>query len=542
MDILNVNCVVSAPALLKYAGTLLLLVSMLMVMLLIHCFCVLCFYGGRFRERRPSLIAAAGTTVMALLISLVSSIVAPLQCELHPNGYSTVQAYDQILCWSGDHGNGDKHLHMVVIALFLSGIPVSFIAVCSWVVVQLPGRMRQGDTTFLHAFAFLFFRFKPEAFWYVLVVLFRNLTVALAPVLLDVTTQFFLLLLALGLPIVTCAAVFPWRISTANILDLATNSGFVLILFFGALLADAANEALVAGILTVIVCVLCFLFLMGLLRSLYCTLLLRGRTYQHFLCHHKQGGGGFARLLKIRLKRDPRVKRQVFLDSDNLQDLDQLFGIVGNLTDSLVVLCTSSILLRPWCVGEMTTAKLHGVDSILLIFPDFRWPTDEFVENYAQHVEGILSLAQYGINVGLAQEALRWLRTQPSIHLPQKLSLATMDAVAGKLVSRQQGRYEFSGHRGIETRSVSHELATADTISGSVATLHAEHYVQDLVDPIAMPTCRVAAIVDMADREAVCAALLLEEDARAPSCEMRGNRCLSSFLKMVMFPPMSMWC
>ena len=157
----------------------------------------------------------------------------------------------------------------------------------------------------------------------------------------------------------------PWRISTANILDLATNSGFVLILFVGAFLADAANEALVAGILTVVVCVLCFLFLMGLLRSLYCTMLLRGRTYQHFLCHHEQGGGGFARLLKMRLKRDPRVKRQVFLDSDNLQDLDHLFGIVGNLTDSLVVpLYIKYSFEAVVGVGEMTTAKLHGVDTI----------------------------------------------------------------------------------------------------------------------------------------------------------------------------------
>ena len=181
------------------------------------------------------------------------------------------------------------------------------------------------------------------------------------------------------------------------------------------------------------------------------------------------------------------------------------------LTYSLVVLCASSILLRPWCVGEMTKAQLHGVDTILLIFSDFRWPTNELVENHAQHLDGILPLAQYGINVGKAQEALRWLRTQPSIHLPQQLSLVTMDVVAGKLVSRQQGRYAFSGHRGIESRSVSHELATPNTISGSVATRHAEHYVQDLVDPVEMPTCRVAAIVDMADREAVCAALLFEE-------------------------------
>ena len=107
--------------------------------------------------------------------------------------------------------------------------------------------------------------------------------------------------------------------------------------------------------------------------------------------------------------------------------------------------------------------------------------------------------------------------------------------------SRQQGRYEFSGHRGIETRSVSHELATPDTISGSVATLHAEHYVQDLVDPVEMPTCRVAAIVDMADREAVCVALLFKE-MLVHLLLNSWEQVPSSFLKIVMYPPMSMWC
>jgi len=265
-----------------------------------------------------------------------------------------------------------------------------------WVVVQLLGGISQGDITFLHA---------------VLVVLFRNLTVALAPVLLNVTTQLFLFLLLLGLPFVTCAAVSPRRISIANPLDLATNSGFVLILFLRALLADAANETLVPGSITVVVCVLCFFFLMGLLRSLYCTLFLRGKTYQNFLCHHKQGRGGFARLLKVRLKRDPRVKRQVILDSDNfVQNFDRLFGFPGRRTDTLVVLCTTSIILKPWCVGELSTAKLHDVDTILLVFPDFRWPTCDFVKNYAQHMEGVLELAQYGSDVRLARAALRWLR------------------------------------------------------------------------------------------------------------------------------------
>ena len=211
----------------------------------------------------------------------------------------------------------------------------------------------------------------------------------------------FFILLALGPPFITCTAVLPWHIAAANTMDSATSIGFVIVLFLGAILADAANGTLIAWILTVLFGVLSFLLMMGVLRSLCSILVLRGRKYQFFLCHHKQGSGGFPRLLKMRLKLDPRVKRRVFLDSDDLQDLDQLFGFVRNNTDTLVVLCTSSILSRPRCVGEMTTAKLHGVDTILLLFPDFQWPTDEFVECYAQHVEGVFTLTCYGINVGL---------------------------------------------------------------------------------------------------------------------------------------------
>jgi len=364
--------------------------------------------------------------------------------------------------------------------------------------------------------------------------LMRNLAAALVPLVTDEAMQLFLLTVALGPPIIICAAFLPWRIFAANAMDLACNTGFVLILFLAALLSQSANERLVAHILTVVFCVLCLLFLVGVLKSLHGMLLLWGKTYQFFLCHHKQGGGGFSRLLKMRLKRDQRVKRQVFLDSDNLQDLSLLFGFVANFTDTLVVLCTSSILSRPWCVGEMTTAKLHGVDTILLIFPEFQWPADDFVENYPQHVEGVLSLVKFGIHVDMVQEALRWLRTRPSIVIPEEMSLAVADAVAGKLVSRRRGLFECSPHPGIDTEkntwegnsfhdgaktSVSSEVAhvigkvlwKSKIVTLPVGRSQAEHRVQNLVDPAAMSNCRVVAIVDRGDSEAVCAALLVRE-------------------------------
>ena len=76
------------------------------------------------------------------------------------------------------------------------------------------------------------------------------------------------------------------------------------------------------------------------------TLRLR-KPFHFFLCHHKVGGGAFCRLLLVRLVKHGHLARVVFLESDNLQDLSLLFGIVGEKTETLVVLCTREIFLRP---------------------------------------------------------------------------------------------------------------------------------------------------------------------------------------------------
>ena len=153
----------------------------------------------------PSLIGAVGTAFMAVFMSVSSAIFAPMQCEGHPNGYRTVEAYPQVICWSTDYGNGDTHTHMVRVGVIASVVPLCFIAVCVWVVQQLPVRMRLGDTAFLHAFSFLFFRFHPGAYWYVLVLLGRNLGAAMVPVIADEALQLFCLTIVIGSCVVACA-------------------------------------------------------------------------------------------------------------------------------------------------------------------------------------------------------------------------------------------------------------------------------------------------------------------------------------------------
>ena len=103
----------------------------------------------------PSLIGVVGTTFMSVFISISTATLAPLQCDSHPNGYQTVQSYPQIICWSTDYENGNKHKQMVMLSVIASVVPCCFLAFCVWVVMQFPARMGQGDTAFLHTYAFL---------------------------------------------------------------------------------------------------------------------------------------------------------------------------------------------------------------------------------------------------------------------------------------------------------------------------------------------------------------------------------------------------
>ena len=69
--------------------------------------------------------------------------------------------------------------------------------------------------------------------------------------------------------------------------------------------------------------------------------------------------------------------RDVFLDSDNLKDLNRLFDVVRDDTVAIILLLSKQLLLRPWCVGEITTAYLNHVPMELIEFSDYEPPTDK---------------------------------------------------------------------------------------------------------------------------------------------------------------------
>ena len=59
------------------------------------------------------------------------------------------------------------------------------------------------------------------------------------------------------------------------------------------------------------------------------------------------------------------IQKECFLDSDDLRDLRQLLVSVQN-SDVLVILQSSDILLRPWCLLEMVAAIDAGVPIVAI--------------------------------------------------------------------------------------------------------------------------------------------------------------------------------
>lgn len=124
---------------------------------------------------------------------------------------------------------------------------------------------------------------------------------------------------------------------------------------------------------------------------------------------------------------------KAFLDSDDLVDASKLFDYVGLDTETFVILATPDILTRKWCIGEFVNARLNKVRTVLVPFPGFLIPDEDYIGTYAKRVPDIIDLAPFGISLEVVNETLRWLGTLPIVAFPSKLTGEPMQAFVNAL-------------------------------------------------------------------------------------------------------------
>ncbi|CAE8652094.1 unnamed protein product [Polarella glacialis] len=398
---LNVSCVASFSPLQMYAARVCLVLLFFVVACCIHLLYVA--LRKKFAEglEISALVKVMGNLMIIFFISVAGAILAPFRCDTHPNGARTVQEFRGVL-----RNSEGEHQKMLIVAGIALIMPASFFAMASYVViVELPKRMQNADVAFLCTWSFLYYRYRPGAAVFSVILLLRNVALVIVPIIPGGAVKVLLIILVLCVSILVTSFMLPWRILECNYMEAFLLAGMAVLISMGSLFmedvdVDSVMQLCLALFIAIILLIL-GVFLRGFTKYLRAK---HRKPFQYFLCHQKSGAGAFAQLLKCELTRMNAVKGKVFVDCDDLQDLTKLFGYVGIDTEHLIILGTKDILTRKWCMGEVTTGRLHKVKTVVVALPDYEPPSETLVQEYQVHVPDVMELAAHGISLAAVQE------------------------------------------------------------------------------------------------------------------------------------------
>jgi hypothetical protein len=271
---------------------------------------------------------------------------------------------------------------------------------------------RPSGTDFIKCFHFIFNRFKPDCYFYGLIYCSRNSCISLIPVAFadEIAAQLMLMgLLVAGTSLVQCW-IMPWRSVMPNFMDSITTLGGCF--FFYVVLLGGA---------------IAFILLVS--YSVY-FVTVPPMPYGIFLSHHKQGAAVLARWWKLLL--GTMATDVVFLDSDNLRQLDHLFEMCAFQCKNIVVLLTREILSRLWCAGEVAVGVRNKVNMVLVTSEDYTPPDDEFLKGLETKWSDSekSQVAALGIIIEAIEVAYRQLPKLPTITLDRNMALEAQSRVA----------------------------------------------------------------------------------------------------------------
>jgi len=249
--------------------------------------------------------------------------------------------------------------------------------------------------------------------------------------------------------------------------------------------------------------------------------------FKAFLSHHKMDRGSFSRLLQLELGGFVDSRARIFLDSDNLVNLDTLMQTVREKTDMLIVIDSEFVWWRPWVIGEITQASMAQV-PILFAVPqtdgqaaerdntvppiNFDAINEALPDRYAEFQDDIEHLLQpYGIFYSDIEQAYQQLGTYTQVLMDwQKYGTKYQEQLeelgyASELLHAQTGvSGVFAGIQMAVTKCTECvELITTDT--GAIGLNHTCVILGDVLDIEAVSTMRIVAkaLTDMGERALV---------------------------------------
>jgi len=400
LEVVRIGCVMAPNAVTRFTARIAVLPLTAMWI------CIILFMKKTFWN--PKLVLnvdvsnAIGGLFSLFFIPIVLAFLAPFICYQHPAGVSSMMSAPTILC-----GEDEDHSSMVVIgALAFVLLAVPFISGVAWGTYKYRTLVLNQDADNFNRFRFLFVRFRADGYWYGGCLIFRNLLVCIVPIFTDNDPALQVILLCSVLIIFMLVQTWnkPWRpdpsgipFLDANFSDAALTSGLVVLLVSGALCTDFRTNQASVQMVGMIVLIMFAVIILATGGYALRERLMPRPYYTWFITHHKGGAAAQARYVKSLLSM--KTGKKVFIDSDDLQDLDTLFDTVRVRTDVLVVYATAETLKRPWCAGEIVVASRTKTHLVLVRTPSFTDPSAEEMANIAEYLDPSRTiLTGYGIS------------------------------------------------------------------------------------------------------------------------------------------------
>lgn len=374
------------------------------------------------------LTGTLGSLCLLFFIMICFVCLEPFRCNTHPNGSATMQTSNSVFCdFSG------QHLRLCIVGGVMLMVPLAFSALSTWIILkELPRRVSSGSTDFIRMTSFWTMRFKPGYESFTMVLLLRNMLLPFTPMLSSTSASLLVMGSLLTTSAVLVAYYQPWRSILTTQVDIIGQAVLLIVLLLSGLSVQDEDETSVMTLCTIIASLLVVVILLAAGYSMVQYVQSKfQKKFRFFLCHQKAATAALARWLKLELE-GCSARFKSFIDLDSLTDLTLLFSYVSTHVQTLVILGSPGVVTRKWCVGEMVTARLSNVETVLVSLPNFSLPDETFIKGFSTRVPEIMELTTYGYGISEVKATLRWLGTVKTISM-EKVSAETMSEVVDEL-------------------------------------------------------------------------------------------------------------
>lgn len=419
----KIGCFVGATPLATYA-----------TQLAIAPFCAIFIYAIIAAKKRSiasvevmvEFLNTIGTIFKVLFISLVMSTFAPIVCYSHPGReYQSMRTHASILCFESPEHSWMFALGMVVFLI----VPVPFFAAacyCTWLFPVKTAHISDSSAVFLNATRFFFAKFEPSKYYYGICMLMRSLMICLVPVVVrdNLPLQVVLIGLILGAIHLVQTQTQPWRVPLNNFIDTGLNVSMWMLMMVGAmcvgLTADLESIRTVGTIVFVMVLVLAVVSLLASGSKIFHA----GPFFGYFFCHHRAQAAAQVRLLRNMMMET--IGQAIYVDSDDLSELEGLLDMVKSRVGTLVAYLTQGSMRRPWCAAEITIGMMTSKCKVVVVqTQSFVPPDDDELRDLGDYLDlQSCNFEHYGITTDHVQSAYRKILNSSSA------SVTTIDSPA----------------------------------------------------------------------------------------------------------------